>query len=145
MTRPVELHVIDRHGRDHGVHEVWTVGDVTRLGEKLRVTRAEQEELYRVFLLQRNLPDGPPMVAELANSDADDDLRVGGACCDNVRPRIAETTGRVFCASCRKYLDAQDVLQNHASGQQAGKSGIVTSPQNPTSQGLGDEEEGAHA
>jgi len=28
-------------------------------------------------------------------------------CCANQSPRIAERTGRLFCANCRAYLDAR--------------------------------------
>jgi hypothetical protein len=28
-----------------------------------------------------------------------------GSCCDDPRPRILHRTGRVFCGSCKRYLD----------------------------------------
>lgn len=27
-------------------------------------------------------------------------------CCDDPKPRILESNGRVFCGTCRRYLDA---------------------------------------
>jgi hypothetical protein len=32
-------------------------------------------------------------------------VEVRGVCCDDPRPMILEKTGRMFCASCRRYLD----------------------------------------
>ena len=31
-----------------------------------------------------------------------------GSCCGDPKPRILETSGRLFCGSCRKYLDTRD-------------------------------------
>ena len=28
-------------------------------------------------------------------------------CCDDPQPRIGEQSGRIFCASCRRYLDSK--------------------------------------
>ena len=28
------------------------------------------------------------------------------ACCDNPAPRVLESSGRLFCGSCRRYLDS---------------------------------------
>ena len=30
---------------------------------------------------------------------------VRGSCCDDPKPRVLERSGRMFCASCRRYLD----------------------------------------
>jgi hypothetical protein len=29
-------------------------------------------------------------------------------CCDSPEPRIGNQTGRIFCASCRQYLDHKE-------------------------------------
>lgn len=49
-----------------------------------------------------------------AFADAAGDLEEAGkedidwGCCDEPRPRILEANGRLFCASCRLYLDRRE-------------------------------------
>jgi hypothetical protein len=37
-------------------------------------------------------------------------------CCDTPAPRISETTGRMFCANCRRYLDRLPAPPQTTSG-----------------------------
>ena len=39
------------------------------------------------------------------------------ACCSDPKPRISETTGRMFCASCRRYLDVKPAPPQAPSGE----------------------------
>lgn len=34
--------------------------------------------------------------------------RSSGSCCDNPQPRILERSGRLFCGSCKRYLDRRE-------------------------------------
>ncbi len=37
-------------------------------------------------------------------------------CCDQPEPRIGEQTGRIFCASCRRYLDTPPPAEDPNDG-----------------------------
>jgi hypothetical protein len=36
-------------------------------------------------------------------------------CCDNPQPRVLESSGRLFCGSCRRYLDSATVTPQPTS------------------------------
>jgi hypothetical protein len=37
-------------------------------------------------------------------------------CCDDPQPRIGEQSGRIFCATCRRYLDNAPPLEEADDG-----------------------------
>lgn len=136
----VQLQIISTEGRDLGTFWVSSVEDVTKLCDRLRLERWQYDYLYRAFLQYR---DDPPDVVEFASPET---ISFGN-CCDDPRPRIGEASGRVFCATCRSYLDArpdpaQSGDKSGPSGPQATESGNRTSPQGAGSPGLGDDTEG---
>lgn len=79
------------------------------------------------LVLMVRVPDGPP--GDRLRSSVLRGVRAAGAsptgdalrsarrardlevdlmsCCDDPKPRISDATGRVFCGSCRLYLDAR--------------------------------------
>jgi hypothetical protein len=48
-----------------------------------------------------------------------------GSCCDDPRPRVNERNGRMFCGSCKTYLDHRLTVPDPLSGQPAAEAGIV--------------------
>lgn len=51
--------------------------------------------------------------------------RIVPACCPSPQPRIANRSGRVFCASCRQYLDAAAAAPEPLSDEARDGAGIA--------------------
>lgn len=50
-------------------------------------------------------------------------------CCNDQRPRISERTGRMFCANCRQFLDAQPVAPSPSRDEEITATNANTSPE----------------
>jgi hypothetical protein len=63
-----------------------------------------------------------------------------GNCCGDPKPRIGEQSGRVFCATCRRYLDARPATPDGSSAPQVAEAGNRASLKAAAVQDLGDAE-----